>query len=237
MKRPWLSIDSKGERVGVLPARRPIGERAQSIWLWLRGWRAALALLRNPNELDEVFALDRAMPKDALARLVAAARAHPEGAAALRDRPRVAIDLPSLRALPAGTFGRAVAEFFDANGLDPAAIPRQAVTDDASYIHAHLYETHDVWHVATGFGTTVAEELGLQAVYATQLPSRLAPLLVAGGLLQAVFWVPDDFGARLAAIARGHALAKRARPLLGVRWGDLWPLPLEEVRTQLTIDA
>jgi ubiquinone biosynthesis protein COQ4 len=213
-----------------------IGDRFRAAWLWLRGWKAAIALLRDPNKLDEVFALDRMMPKDALARLVAAAKEHPDGRIALRDRPRVDIDLPQLRALPAGTFGRAVADFFDRNGLDPASIPRLEVTDDLSYINAHLYETHDVWHVATGFGTTVAEELGLQAVYATQLPAKLAPLLVAGGLLQAVLWVQDDFGARLAAIARGHAMAKRARPLLGVRWGEMWPLPLDEVRARLSIE-
>jgi ubiquinone biosynthesis protein Coq4 len=167
--------------------------------------------------------------------MVAAAKSSPEGRAALRDRPRVEIDLARLRTLPSGTFGREVAAFFDANGLDPASIPRLEVTDDASFIHAHLYETHDVWHVATGFGTDVAGEVGLQAVYATQLPSRLAPLLVAGGLLQAAMWVQDDFVSRLAAAARGYEMAERARPLLGVRWGEMWELPIEEVRARLGI--
>ncbi len=214
-----------------------IGDRARSLWLWLSGWKAALALLRDPNRLDQVFALDRALPKEALARLVAVAESHPEGRAALRERARVAIDLPSLRALPVGTFGRAVAAFFDENGLDPRSIPRLEAADDLSYIQAHLYETHDIWHVATGFDSSIAGEIGLQAIYATQLPSALAPLLVAGGLLQAVLWANDDFGARLAAIARGHTIAKRARPLLGVRWNELWTLPLDEVRMGLGIEA
>src|SRR5207302_8804824 len=32
-----------------------------SIWVWARGWMAALFLLRNPDDLDEVFKLDRAL--------------------------------------------------------------------------------------------------------------------------------------------------------------------------------
>src|SRR4051812_15904596 len=39
-----------------------IRERARGTWTWLRGWRAAIALLRDPNDLEQVFVLDRAMP-------------------------------------------------------------------------------------------------------------------------------------------------------------------------------
>jgi ubiquinone biosynthesis protein Coq4 len=34
------------------------------------------------------------------------------------------------------------------------------------------YETHDIWHVVTGFHTDVAGELGLQAFYLAQFPGR-----------------------------------------------------------------
>jgi hypothetical protein len=32
-------------------------------------------------------------------------------------------------------------------------------------------------------------------------------------------------------------MGKRARPLLGVRWAELWELPLEEVRARLDIEV
>jgi ubiquinone biosynthesis protein Coq4 len=198
---------------------------------------AALLLLRNPNDLDEVFMLDRALPRDVVDDLIRTARSHPTGRAAFEQKHRLEIDLPKLRELRQGTFGRAVADFFDSNGLDPKAIPKLDVTDDATYAHAHLYETHDVWHVALGFGTNVAEELGLQAVYAAQVPGNLAPLLIAGGLVQAALWVQKDFSARLAAVARGYELGKRCAPLFGVRWADWWELPLEEVRSRLSVEA
>ena len=162
-----------------------------------------------------------------------AARSSDDGERAFEQRHRIAVDLERLRGLAPGTFGRKVADFYDANGLTPAAIPTIEALDDASYVTAHLYETHDVWHVATGFGTDVAEELGLQAVYAAQFPGWLAPILIAGGLVQAALWVHGDFTPRLAAVARGFAMGRGCRPLFGVPWDQMWELPIEEVRDRL----
>jgi ubiquinone biosynthesis protein COQ4 len=205
--------------------------------LQLRGAWAAARLLRDPNRLDEVFALDRAMPRQAGERVVEAVNRHAQGRRALEERRRLSLDLAKLRALPEGTFGRAVADFYDRNGLTPAAIPSLEASDAPTYVTAHLYETHDVWHVATGFGSDVAGELGLQAVYAAQLPGRLAPILIAGGLVQAALWVQGDFAARLASVAQGHRMGREGAPLFGVRWEEMWDLPLETVRARLVLTA
>jgi ubiquinone biosynthesis protein Coq4 len=192
-----------------------------SIWVWARGCLAALRLLKDPNDLDEVFKLDAALPKPKI------------DVALPADRTRVDIDLAQLRLMPEGTFGRAVADFFDANGLDPKSIPKLEAMSDREWITAHLYETHDLWHVALGFGTNVAEELGLQAVYAAQLPGRLAPILIAGGLLRAALWRTREFPECLAAVSRGHAVGKACAPLVGVAWNDMWTLSPNEVRARI----
>jgi ubiquinone biosynthesis protein Coq4 len=208
-------------------------------WLWLEvraGW-AALRLLRDPNRLDEVFALDRATPGRVRKLLVDTVRRSERGRLALEERPRLRLDLEGLLAMPEGTFGRAVADFYERNGLTPAAIPDLEAVDDPSYVTAHLYETHDVWHVAMGFGSDVADEIGLQAVYAAQLPGRLAPILIAGGLLQAALWVQDDFAPRLASVARGYRMGRQCEPLFGMRWDEMWDLPLESVRQRLGVST
>jgi ubiquinone biosynthesis protein COQ4 len=209
---------------------------ARTVWLRLTALVAGLRLLRDPNRLGDVFVLDRGFSRE-VASLVESLASQPGGRRALEERQRLALDLASLRVLPPGTFGRAVAEFYDENGLTPAAIPSLEASDDATFVQAHLYETHDVWHVAMGFGTSVSEELGLQAVYAAQMPGRLAPILIAGGLLQAALWVHDDFGARLSAVSRGYALGRRSRPLFGVHWENMWDAPIEEVRRRLVEPA
>jgi len=203
----------------------------------VKGHWAGIQLLRDPSKLDQVFEIDAAIPNhDAVLKLITETVQKTEtGAIALADKPRLAVDLAALRALPEGTFGRAVAEYFDANKLDPRAIPTLKANDDVTWTKAHLYETHDVWHVATGFSTDIAGELGLQAFYAAQLPGRLPQILLAGGLLQAAFWAQDDFRPRLAAIVRGWELGSRSKPLFGVRWDALWSAPLADVRADLAL--
>lgn len=202
--------------------------------LYARGVVAAARLLHDPNKLEEVFALDRAIEAEAKIRVLDQVKTTREGARAIAERHRITVDLETLRLLEEGTFGRAMADFCDANGIVPSAIPKLPAKTDGDYVQAHLYETHDIWHVALGFGTSVSEELGLQAVYAVQLRDpRLAPLLLAGGLLQSALWVRDDFVPRLAAIARGYEIGTHAIPLFGVRWDEMWTLPLEEVRASV----
>src|SRR5438477_261218 len=77
----------------------------------------------------------------------------PRCALALDERHRFRIDLASLRGLAPGTLGRTFAEHMIANGLDPSALPDLPSTDRRSFFRAHLYETHDIWHVVTGFTT------------------------------------------------------------------------------------
>src|SRR5262249_22453881 len=160
----------------------------------------------------------------------------PEGARALEERPRIHIDMAELAALPPGTLGRTFHDHMVTNNLDPAGLPRRPATDPVAYVSAHLFETHDVWHVVTRFDTDVAGELGLQAFYMAQLPSRLPPLLLATSFLNAVFYDLDAVGARMAEIVRGWELGRAARPLFGVRWSEMWDRPLVEVRAALGIN-
>jgi ubiquinone biosynthesis protein Coq4 len=101
---------------------------------------------------------------------------------------------------------------------------------------AYLYDTHDVWHVVTGFSTDVAGELGLQAFYLAQFPATLAGMILLAGFANTLFLNFEDRDARMTAITRGWLLGKRASSLFGVRWSDLWSTPLSEVRAQLHLD-
>lgn len=202
----------------------------------LRIARAALVLVRDPNRLDDVIGMADQLGKspvvDAIVRHL---EQLPGGRAVLAERPRVDLDLPRLRALPDGTFGREAARFLDERGLDPADLPHRPAGDDRAWVQAHLYETHDLWHVVTGFHTDVAGELGLQAFYLAQFPARLAALILSIGLANTLLFAFDDRDARMDAIARGWQLGRAARPFLGVRWNELWTLPLAEVRARLGV--
>jgi ubiquinone biosynthesis protein Coq4 len=160
-----------------------------------------------------------------------------KGAAALRDKPRLKVDLARLSSLPEGTLGRVYAEELKRRNLDPASIPTLRANTETEFVRAHLYETHDVWHAVTGFGTDVAGELGLQGFYAAQAPGGLPWVLLGLGMLNTAFYGLDDGERRLNAITLGWQIGKQAKPFFGTDWSSLWATPLDDVRRRLGIDS
>jgi ubiquinone biosynthesis protein Coq4 len=218
---------------------RALGERAGRVARRARTLWGAIRLLIDPNRLDDVFVLERGTLDAATnARVLETLRREPSSALAIVERVRLSrVDIAALGALPEGTLGRAFANFLRARGLDPGALPRLEAPDDETYVRAHLYETHDLWHVVTGFDTDVAGEVGLQAFYSAQVDGALSRWLVIGGLLNAVLKQPADWSRRVDAIVQGWRLGQSAKPLFGVRWDDKWRMPLGEVRAGLGLAA
>lgn len=196
-------------------------------------------IVRDPNRLDVVFDLVDSISADpANMEELAPLLADPQVKRAAAARLRVpALDLDRLAALPPGSLGEVAGRFFRAHGLDPAALPRREAESDFDWLSAHLYETHDLWHVVTGFGPDVAGELGLQAFYAAQVEGRVALAILNAGMLNTLIFAFDDARARLAAIARGWDMGARAKPLTGLDWAELLPRPLAEVRRQLGLEV
>lgn len=196
-------------------------------------------LMRDPNRLDEVFALADTMRDPSFTRpIIEHVRKDPLAAQALRELPRMKrVDLAALRATPEGSLGRAFATHLDANGLDPGSLPYYAHDDVHSWVPAHLTETHDVWHALTGFGADVAGELGLQTFYLAQFPSRLASALLAVGFMKFAAGGDVPYEKMMNEIARGWVLGHRAKGIFGVRWDELWEVPLVEVRARFGIDV
>lgn len=159
----------------------------------------------------------------------------PQGKQAFLDRPRLGeVDLQQLLMLPEDTLGYVYADHMTRNGLMPLQTSKS--DNDYQFFIAHIRETHDLWHVVTGFDTNITGEIQLEAFCVSQLyASRFWLALIAKNLLKAVV---DDIEASreyLNAITQGWTMAQRARPLFGIRWNTLWSTPLEELRTSLNI--
>lgn len=206
----------------------------QLVKIAIAGWR----LVKDPNRLDDVIQIaDDLGHGPAVDDILMHVRQQPGGLDILREKARVRVDLRYLRTLPAGTFGADVARFLDARKLDPDDLPHRDAPDDSSWLRAHLFETHDLWHVATGFDTDVPGEAGLQAFYMAQFPARLAAVLLAIVFVNTFMYRFEEKTARMDAITHGWQLGKQAAPLLGVRWDDLWHLSTAEVRARLELPA
>lgn len=206
---------------------------------YAKALRAFVRLVRDPRRLEEVFVLAESVETDeAAAKVAEVFQKDPRSARVLRERPRLGeLDLARLASLPEGTLGRVFADDMIRMKLDPKDIVvPDVVKTDFDYVRAHLRETHDVWHPVTGFDTDVAGELGLQAFYLAQFQAPLSALLLMVGFANTLFFGMEDRDRRMREIARGWLIGKRAEPFFGVRWAEMWEMPLAEVRRRLRVD-
>jgi ubiquinone biosynthesis protein COQ4 len=208
----------------------------------LRALRALKALSANPDDLPKVFTVIDSLPGRTPFRLAARMKKTEDGRRLLATRPDLAArlaDRAALRALPEGTLGRAYVELCEKGGITPSGIVEAskagsaATEDDGSdvrFSQLRMRDTHDLWHVVTGYGLDVLGEGALLAfTYAQTGHPGIA--LICG--LSFVYGVPGVNTVLLEAYRRG----KKAAWLPAVVWEELLERPLDEVRARLGVGA
>lgn len=197
-------------------------------------------LAQDPNQLEMVFRLKNAEDYSELRkRGVSAMRInHPFANDAFESRPRIGpVDLDTLIRLPKETFGHQYAAMMIAQNLSPKSIPDVDVKNDGDYMDAHLHETHDLWHVLTGFGTDTTGEIGLQGFYAAQInfPTLHAALISAILLNAAIRPEQGQAKPRFEAMFRGYQMGQQSEKIFGFRFRDWFDRPLSELRKELRV--
>jgi ubiquinone biosynthesis protein COQ4 len=199
--------------------------------------KGVLSLIRDPQQTDSVYDVEDGMKHSAA--MVAATRhmmAQPEIASLAAERYlAVAPDIPKLLTYSQDSLGYAYASYIDKAGFDPGFYRSMAVEDDPSYLLLRLRQTHDLWHVVTGFATNVPGELGLKAFELAQTRRTMAGILIAGGFLKCLLQTPDELDELLDNISRGYRMGLQSKPLLAQKWEENWDKSLNEWRSALGI--
>jgi ubiquinone biosynthesis protein Coq4 len=147
-------------------------------------------------------------------------------------------DLEALARLPADTLGGAYARHMLSHNL------RQDYYQDVTprhrwhYLRLRIRQTHDIWHVLTGYGPEEFGEVGIQGFYAAQFANGQAAIIAAAAILKSV--LRGRFGElakHLDAFCEGYVAGKRAESLLAVKWEELWGEKLEAVQRRYRIDT
>ncbi|QRK10779.1 hypothetical protein JQX13_12315 [Archangium violaceum] len=205
----------------------------------IRVSRAVLGMVRDADDPNHVFDLIEAMyaSTDTARTVVERMSRDPELARVLRERPRLGhVDVEALCRLPEGTLGRAFVELLREYRLDANVLRVQKADDAGSYVKAHLFETHDLWHVVTGFRPDSAGEMGLQAFYFAQNGSRVSMGVFVVGLAFTFLRRFELCEVVMPQVARGWLLGRRAKRLFGTDWKRLMDRPLAEVRAAFNLD-
>lgn len=207
----------------------------KSLWIQFQMLRGFFYVVRHPERTDVIIEginLIQKMPDQTVVNtLLDEVYAHREMQACwdeqyLPGKP----DLAKLRELPAGSFGRAVADHLDSNGINYDVFPDDLPTNRLEYLNYRMFLEHDFWHVLLSANTSVPDELALQAFNVAQLRTPFGALLIAGGLLHLLRKDPILAADTVGKVSSGYQLGKNAKLLLGLRLSEHFARPLEEVR-------
>jgi ubiquinone biosynthesis protein COQ4 len=160
----------------------------------------------------------------------------PACAKLIRDRyipPRH--DLDRLLTYPQNSLGYIYATTMKKAGFDPNLHIGMTTETDAKYVELRLSQTHDLWHIITGFDTSPIGEIGLQAVHLAQFPYPLATMLLANSLMSATLFAPGELPKLLGSIARGWEMGETARSLFAQKWEEGWEKSLVQWREELNV--
>ncbi|NJL55433.1 ubiquinone biosynthesis protein, partial [bacterium] len=163
-------------------------------------------------------------------------RRDPASAALIRDRyiPPVH-DLDRLLTYAPDSLGFIYAKTMKETGFDPNLHAGMNPETDAHYVELRLSQTHDIWHIITGFDTSPIGEIGLQAFHLPQFPYPLATMLLANSLMSTTLLSPEESPNLLEAIAQGFYMGKKAQSLFAQKWEEGWEKPLAQWQAELNI--
>jgi ubiquinone biosynthesis protein COQ4 len=207
--------------------------------------RARRRLAESPGDLDAAIQHFFAMGGRDDAELMRRMRADPVARKLFEARqpmPRGILEPQSLRDLPKGSLGHEYAAHIERLGLDPAVLSARSraiaapylVTEEHGYVWGRQLESHDLWHVLTGYGVDLAGEGALLAFTYAQTGNRayaLLPFFVAGyrAILRGRFDV-------LRSCWQGYRAGRHAEFLHALEWGEWLERPLAEVRGRLGLE-
>jgi ubiquinone biosynthesis protein COQ4 len=212
-----------------------------------RALRAARVLAADPDDLPQVFTIIESLSGNTLTRIAHRLEKSDAGRAMLAAKPDVVdrlADRAWLARLPEGSLGRAYLAFVERENISAAGIRdagKKGMTNVVpipppyDWVHARMRDTHDLWHAATGYSGDVLGETALLAFTFAQTWNPAIALIIAIGLAKSIHF-PNGAASRRT-IFDGFRRGRRAAWLPGQEWEKLLELPVEEVRSKLSLEA
>jgi ubiquinone biosynthesis protein COQ4 len=202
--------------------------------------RALKVLADDPANPDYGPLVNVCMDSETYAKLARTWRESPEGRRLLDQRPTLQgreLDLEALARLPADTLGHEFVRYFRDNGIAPF-VTTFPVANDVDYLSKRYRETHDLFHVITGYGTDEPGEMELQAFVLGNLGLRQAVLILAYSIPRRIKQEGfKDFGAYLGRLRAAYLRGRHSREMLSVRYEKLWEQPVSALAELLCAPA
>ncbi|MEH6567777.1 MAG: Coq4 family protein [Halioglobus sp.] len=147
------------------------------------------------------------------------------------------IIVEELEGLEYGTVGQVFAEHCRNRGINPNLI-NIPLEEESDWLLNHLFQSHDIWHVVTGWANDEVGEVGLAGFYCGQLRSPpFFIFLFALIMLKKVLRKDEQIDQYISAFCTGYRSGCSAQCLFGIDWTQHWAVPLKEMRRSLGVDS
>jgi ubiquinone biosynthesis protein COQ4 len=205
----------------------------------LKTVKAFMALITNPARTESVFDIAdglRQIAPDLNQQYIDFVISQPAITPILQERYLAPIpDLENMLDLPQDSLGYHYATQMKQQGFQPDFYRKLEVKDDDSYITIRTGQTHDIWHIITGFGTDLAGEMGLQAFTFAQTHSPL-PIAIMTGSLVYILNSSNSLNPLIEKMQQGWQMGESAQSFLAQKWEEDWKKSLSEWRADLNIE-
>ncbi|WP_199799482.1 Coq4 family protein [Porphyrobacter sp. SLTP] len=220
-------------------------ERAPARYRPLRAVRSFQGLMKDKEDTSLVFKIFESLPsKDFLPRVSALALS--ERGEFLRSTepflPEILDDHAALRRTPKGSLAHAYCDFMETEGLSAAGLVaesdrsgRPRYPDLVEWFINRSRDTHDLFHILTGYGRDALGETCVLLFTHGQSPSQGHLLIGYAGAANIKKMAKGSAAPVFGAVREAHRTGKGAPPLIAQPIRELLARPLEDVRAELRI--
>jgi ubiquinone biosynthesis protein Coq4 len=206
----------------------------------LKGNFYFLRFIKNPYDTEGIFKMTKSFHKSAPKELIE------KVIGPLLEKSNIEKDynnrvwhthpkMSELATYPKGSFGHEVYLFFKANNLDEDLFPAPDFSEVASYITSRVYQTHDFWHVLSGYSVDLIDEMALQAFSVGQFKQAMGMTIIAGGIIHILQKHPENAFEIMNAITEGYERGQKSKLLLDINIFEYLSQPLVDVQRQFGI--
>lgn len=222
-------------------------DRPESKYRPLRAVRNFQMLMKDKEDTAAVFRIFESLPsKDFLPRIAELSLS--ERGTFLRQTepclPDILDDHAGLRRTPKGSLAHAYCDFMEAEGLTAAGLVaesdragRPRFPDLVEWYINRSRDTHDLFHVLTGYGRDALGEASVLLFTHGQSPSQGHLLIGYAGAANIKKMAKGSKAPVFGAVREAHRIGKGAPPLIAQPIRQLLERPLEDVRAELRIPS
>jgi ubiquinone biosynthesis protein COQ4 len=222
-------------------------ERPAAPYRPLRAVRNFQKLMKDKEDTALVFKIFESLPsKDFLPRVQSLALSE-RGEALRRTEPflpEILDDHAALRRTPKGSLAHAYCDFMEAEGLSAAGLVaefertrRPKYPDLVEWFINRSRDTHDLFHVLTGYGRDALGEQCVLLFTHGQQPSQGHLLIGYAGAFNIMRMVKGSKAPVMGAVRQAQRTGKGAPRLIEQPIRELLQRPLEQVRREMHIPA